>query len=130
MQDDDFATGISQCLNKDGSNQATGNVNFGGFRPSNVAAGTAAAPAICAGNDVNTGMYSPGADQIGFATNGVERAIITSDGRTAIGVGGDASIEGVSGASNTTLTLKGTNTYAQQVMITREASTTGSMIHL
>lgn len=129
-QDNDFATGINNCLAKDGQNSMTNNLNFGGYRPSNIAAGDAAAPAICAGNDVNTGMYSPGADQIGFATNGVERATINSDGRTAIGVGGDASIEGVSGASQTTLTLKGTNTYAQQVMITREASTTGSMIHL
>lgn len=29
-QDNDFATGINQCLNKDGSNSATGNLNLGG----------------------------------------------------------------------------------------------------
>jgi len=40
-QDNDFATGINQCLNKDGSNAATGNLNLGGFRYTNVGAATA-----------------------------------------------------------------------------------------
>jgi hypothetical protein len=40
-QDNDFATGINQCLNKDGSNAATGNLNAGGFRVTNSAASTA-----------------------------------------------------------------------------------------
>jgi hypothetical protein len=40
-QDDDFATGINQCLNKDGSNAATGNLNAGAFRVTNIGAGTA-----------------------------------------------------------------------------------------
>jgi len=40
-QDNDFATGINQCLNKDGSNAATGNLNLGGFKYTNAAASTA-----------------------------------------------------------------------------------------
>lgn len=40
-QDNDFATGINQCLNKDGSNAATGNLNIGSFRLTAVAAATA-----------------------------------------------------------------------------------------
>lgn len=84
-QDNDFATGINQCLNKDGSNSATGNLNLGGFLPTNIGSGTAAAPAICAGNDVNTGIFSPAADQIGIATNGTERMRITASGRVGIG---------------------------------------------
>lgn len=79
-QDNDFATGINQCLNKDGSNAATGNLNLGGFLPTNIGAGTAAAPAICAGNDVNTGIFSAAADQIGIATNGVEKIRLDSNG--------------------------------------------------
>jgi microcystin-dependent protein len=35
-QDDDFETGINACLNKDGSNAATGNLNIGSFRLTNV----------------------------------------------------------------------------------------------
>lgn len=40
-QDDDFQNGINQCLNKDGSNAATGNLNLGANRITNVGAGTA-----------------------------------------------------------------------------------------
>lgn len=39
-QDNDFATGINQCLNKDGSNAATGNLNLGGFKITNMGTGT------------------------------------------------------------------------------------------
>jgi hypothetical protein len=35
--------------------------------------GTAALPAIAFDGDTNTGIFSPGADQLGIATNGVER---------------------------------------------------------
>jgi hypothetical protein len=35
--------------------------------------GTAALPAIAFNGDTNTGIFSPGADQLGIATNGVER---------------------------------------------------------
>lgn len=84
-QDNDFATGINQCLNKDGSNAATGNLNLGGFLPTNIGAGTAAAPALCMNNDTNTGLFSPAADQIGIATNGTERVRISDTGRVGIG---------------------------------------------
>jgi hypothetical protein len=40
-QDNDFASGINQCLNKDGSNSATGNLNIGNYKITNLAAGTA-----------------------------------------------------------------------------------------
>jgi len=39
-QDNDFASGIDQCLNKDGSNAATANLNLGGYKVSNVANAT------------------------------------------------------------------------------------------
>ena len=39
--DQDLATGINSCLNKDGSNAATANLNLGGFRYTNAAAATA-----------------------------------------------------------------------------------------
>ena len=79
-QDNDLATGINQCLNKDGSNSMTGNLNLNNNIPTNIGSGTAAAPAICAGGDVNTGIFSPAADQIGIATNGVERVRLNASG--------------------------------------------------
>ena len=48
-QDNDFATGINQCLNKDGSNAATGNLNLGAFKLTNVANGTTATDAATFG---------------------------------------------------------------------------------
>lgn len=85
LVDTDFKNGINQCLNKDGSNSCTGDLNLGGFKPVNVAAGTAAAPAIVAGGDVNTGIFSAAADQIGIATNGTERIRINNTGQVGIG---------------------------------------------
>ena len=84
-QDNDFATGINQCINKDGSNAFTGNPNLGGFIPTNLGAGTAAAPALCVGNDVNTGVFGPAADTWAVATNGTERVRVDSSGRVGIG---------------------------------------------
>jgi len=48
-QDNDFATGINQCLNKDGSNAATGPLNAGGFKVTNVANATVATDVVTLG---------------------------------------------------------------------------------
>lgn len=40
--------------------------------PTTVQAGTAAAPSITFTGDTNTGIYSPGADRIGFAEGGIQ----------------------------------------------------------
>lgn len=42
--------------------------------------GTAALPAVSFTTDINTGLYNPGANQIGFSTNGVLRATLDADG--------------------------------------------------
>jgi hypothetical protein len=55
-QDDDFQGGINQCLNKDGSNAATSNLNIGSNRLTNVAAATARTDAAQVGQ-VQDGDY-------------------------------------------------------------------------
>lgn len=50
-----------------------------------VASGSAAAPSIAINGDANTGIYSPGADQVAISTNGTERARIDSSGRLLVG---------------------------------------------
>jgi hypothetical protein len=50
-----------------------------------LALGSAAAPSLKFTGDPNTGIYSPGADQLAVATNGVQRLYIDSTG--SIGVG-------------------------------------------
>lgn len=48
--------------------------------PTTVQAGTAAAPSITFSGDTNTGIYSPGADQVAIATGGSQRATVDSAG--------------------------------------------------
>ena len=50
-----------------------------------VAAGTAALPGLAIASDPNTGIYSPGADQLAVATNGTGRLFVDSSGNVGIG---------------------------------------------
>ena len=47
--------------------------------------GSAAAPSISFSADTNTGLFRPGADQIGFTTGGTPRAVIDSSGNLLVG---------------------------------------------
>jgi hypothetical protein len=47
--------------------------------------GAAATPSITFTGDTNTGIYSPGADQVAVATNGVGRLFVNSSGQVGIG---------------------------------------------
>jgi hypothetical protein len=58
------------------------------------AAGSAASPSITFTGDLNTGIYSPGADQVAVATNGARRLLIDSAGALTLDTG-DATIYGV-----------------------------------
>lgn len=75
-QDNDFATGINQCLNKDGSNSATGNLNLGGFKVSNVANATVATDVV------TLGQAQTGIDQSTTITNfNITKFSADTDGR-------------------------------------------------
>lgn len=52
--DQDLAAGINACLNKDGSNAATGNLDIGGYRLTNVGAATAVSDAARASQVQNS----------------------------------------------------------------------------
>jgi len=54
-----------------------------------IPAGTAAAPSVAFEGDSNTGIYSPGADQIGVATGGTLRAVMDSTGMISLYTGGN-----------------------------------------
>ena len=50
-----------------------------------IASGTAALPSLAILSDPNTGIFSPGADQLAVATNGTEKLIVLSNGNVGIG---------------------------------------------
>lgn len=47
--------------------------------------GTAAAPGLAFADDLNTGIYSPGADQVAISTGGTQRATVDASGRILVG---------------------------------------------
>jgi hypothetical protein len=53
-----------------------------------AAAGSAAAPSITFTGDLNTGIYSPGADQVAISTNGTGRLFVSSTGDLGVNTGG------------------------------------------
>jgi hypothetical protein len=61
---------------------ASGIVSSGTFA---APTGSAAAPGVYFVGDTNTGLYSPGADQVAVATNGDERMRIDSSGNLGLG---------------------------------------------
>ena len=50
-----------------------------------AALGAAATPSITFTGDTNTGIYSPGADQLAISTNGTGRLFVDANGRVGIG---------------------------------------------
>jgi trimeric autotransporter adhesin len=49
-----------------------------------IAPGTAAAPSLSVISDPNTGLYSPGADQVAVATNGTGRLFVDGNGQVSV----------------------------------------------
>ena len=67
---------------------------------SQFAAGTAALPGITQISDLNTGVYFPAADTLGFTTGGSERMRIDSTGN--VGIGATANASAILDAQSTT----------------------------
>jgi len=86
----------------------------------NASAGTAAAPGIAFDGD-NTGIYSPGADQLALATNGTGRLFIDASGN--VGVGADATTDKLETSGNIRLQdVAGTIKFANDFVRIRRAS--------
>jgi hypothetical protein len=66
-------------------------VNFLVKKGLTVPKGSASTPSVIFdASDPNTGLYSPGADQVAVATNGTGRLFVDSSGRVGVGTGGSA----------------------------------------
>ena len=64
----------------------------------NASSGTAAAPGIAFDGD-NTGIYSPGANQIALATNGAGRLFIDGNGQVGIGTTSPSNLLSLAGSA-------------------------------
>ena len=65
-----------------------------------VPLGTAAAPSIAIEGDENTGIYSPGADQLAISTGGSGRLFVDADGEVGIGTGSPDGLLTLAGANS------------------------------
>jgi hypothetical protein len=122
-------------------NYFAGNVGIGASRTTpataldvngviTVAAGSAAAPAICASGDANTGLAFPAADTAIISTAGVERVRVASDGLSTFSVPSTAAIPtDVTGMlSGPKLIVSATSDSATHSAIAFRTRTTGSSV--
>lgn len=84
LQTDSAGTGVEWTDNVDipGTLDVTSTATFDGVI--SASAGAAATPSITFTGDLNTGIYSPGADQVAISTAGTGRLFIDSTGRVGI----------------------------------------------
>ncbi len=71
-----------------------------------VPLGAAATPGITFTGDLNTGIYSPGADQVAISTNGTRRLDVNSSGQFRIGDGGAFGIFSAQAVANGNLHIR------------------------
>jgi hypothetical protein len=76
-----------------------------------LALGSAATPSLKFTGDTNTGIYSPGADQVAVSTGGTNRLHITSAGLVGIGNSSPGAKLDISGSGNLVRLGDGTNTF-------------------
>jgi hypothetical protein len=67
-----------------------------------LALGSAATPSLKFTGDTNTGIYSPGADQVAISTNGTGRLFVDSTGRVGIGTAAPSTLFHCEGAGSGT----------------------------
>ena len=65
-----------------------------------AAGGSAAAPSITFTGDTNTGIYSPGADQVAISTNGTGRLFVDASGNIGVGTSSPSGKLDVQGTVN------------------------------
>ena len=90
-----------------------------------LALGSAGTPSLKFTGDPNTGIYSPGADQLAVATNGTGRLFIDSSGRVGIGVSNPSSeLQIYSSNPRVSLQSLGASSTADYFMLCRKADNT------
>ena len=93
--------------------------------------GSAASPTLFFTGDTNTGLYSPGADQVALTTGGTGRLFINSSGSVGIGTSSPISLLHVAGAEGTygQLRIQGVGT-GQSAILAFSTASNGRGIYL
>ena len=112
LQTDAAGTGVEWTSNVDvpGTLDVTSTATFDSI--AQYPLGSAGAPTLTFTGDTNTGIYSPGADQVAISTGGSGRLFIDSIGNIGVGTSTPAS----NGSTFGTLSLNGSNGGAQHFM--------------
>ena len=87
-----------------------------------IQAGSASAPSIYVTGDTNTGLYSPGADQVAVTTGGTARLFVDASGRLLVGTSTTRSWSGV----DSQIQIESTSLTSQSIF-NNSASTTGAL---
>jgi hypothetical protein len=91
------------------------------------ALGTAGAPTITFTGDTNTGIYSPGADQVAISTNGVGRLFIDASGNVSVGSSSPLSTFDVANSGDSVVRIRSTIGDSAYLLIQNsDTGTTGS----
>jgi hypothetical protein len=111
LQTDAAGTGVEWASNIDipGTLDVTSIATFDSI--ARYPLGSAGAPTITFTGDTNTGIYSPGADQLALTTGGTERLRITSAGLVGVGTSVPGALVDISGSGNIIRLGDGTNTF-------------------
>jgi len=91
---DGSTAGGRPLLREDGSNAA-------------LALGSAGTPSLKFTGDLNTGIYSPGADQLAISTNGTGRLFVDASGNVGLGLSNPSYPLEVASAANSTINITG-----------------------
>src|SRR5262245_7684695 len=100
---DGFATGLSTCIARNGESTTTQRIPFATGIQINT--GTVAAPSVNLAGDTDTGIYSPGSDQVAIAAGGTQRFLVNAG---AISVTGTFGVSGASTFAGAALYADGT----------------------
>jgi hypothetical protein len=88
--------------------------------------GSASAPAISFTGDPNTGIYSPGADQVAISTGGSGRLFVDASGRVLVGT--PSARSNIDGGNSPQVQIEGAGYPAATFSITRDSADTGAPI--
>lgn len=113
------------------------NLNADKLDTSGLALGSAASPSLKFTGDANTGIYSPGADQVAFSTSGTERLKVDSGGRLLVGTStarsnffnaGNTALFQVEGTGETAAIRNLNDDFGSMLLLGKSRSTSNTIV--